>query len=518
MFTENQIKEIYEKLARFQGIKNSEFPVADHIEDDDIVVIVQNGVNRQISIEQLKKELGTVTPTPVDDGKYQLTINCNVEDAVITVNNTKITGNTTRVEKNTWANIMVTKDGYTGYGELVRMDGDRTVYVKLQPMPVDVYHMISVNTEPYDAVVTINGEERNSYEAKDGEEVTVTITAPGYKTYTETFIATDDRDFEIKLDKNYKLEVKSNFLPNVKNISGTATIYDDTEAIKAVVWTRDDDMNPTPNNGVMVSCEIGKTYRIKLECDGYKTEEFDYTAIESDFTYVNDEPSYYGYKIPTEKLVKISGGKVVFNVVPSDSTIEVSGVDLTKINDNTWTSTGDQIIEYKVSHKGYTPSKGNVALTDGRENTISVTLDVMTSTVKNIRVVNTGEDDTVSYSGVPSTGGTVSVKVIADVEYSDGTVEKNVELKAVYSDPDDSATWVHHSINGKYIVDANDSNNTRNTTIAITLQDYDGGISFMIDQGITEAYIDVSRTSLEFTYEGGTEEIEVRSNQNWTIS
>lgn len=57
MFTREQIHEISKRLSEL-GIKDTDLEEVDKISSDDVIAIVQNGVNKKVSIKELISSIG----------------------------------------------------------------------------------------------------------------------------------------------------------------------------------------------------------------------------------------------------------------------------------------------------------------------------------------------------------------------------------------------------------------------------------------------------------------------------
>lgn len=57
MFTREQIHEISKRLSEL-GIKDTDLEEADKMSSDDVIAIVQNGVNKKVSIKELISSIG----------------------------------------------------------------------------------------------------------------------------------------------------------------------------------------------------------------------------------------------------------------------------------------------------------------------------------------------------------------------------------------------------------------------------------------------------------------------------
>lgn len=57
MFTREQIREISKRLSEL-GIKDTDLEEVDKISSDDVIAIVQNGVNKRVSMKELISSIG----------------------------------------------------------------------------------------------------------------------------------------------------------------------------------------------------------------------------------------------------------------------------------------------------------------------------------------------------------------------------------------------------------------------------------------------------------------------------
>lgn len=57
MFTREQIREISKRLSEL-GIKDTDMEETDKISSDDVIAIVQDGVNKKVSVKELISSIG----------------------------------------------------------------------------------------------------------------------------------------------------------------------------------------------------------------------------------------------------------------------------------------------------------------------------------------------------------------------------------------------------------------------------------------------------------------------------
>lgn len=125
--------------------------------------------------------------------QYTFTINATPADATVIING--VERSTATVDYGTTINWSVSKIGYaTQTGSCVLVD-DRTENVTL----VEEYHTFSINATPSDATVTINGEERSTLTAGYGTLVEWSVEKEGYETQRGTYVLIADRTENVNL-------------------------------------------------------------------------------------------------------------------------------------------------------------------------------------------------------------------------------------------------------------------------------------------------------------------------------
>ena len=125
--------------------------------------------------------------------QYTFTINATPNDATVIINGVERT--TVTVDYGTTINWSVSKVGYaTQTGSCVLVD-DRTENVTL----VEEYHTFTINATPNDATVIINGQERSTLTAGYGTLVEWSVTKTGYETQSGSYVLIADRTENVNL-------------------------------------------------------------------------------------------------------------------------------------------------------------------------------------------------------------------------------------------------------------------------------------------------------------------------------
>ena len=125
--------------------------------------------------------------------QFTFTINATPADATVVINGVERT--TVTVDYGTTINWSVSKVGYaTQTGSCVLVD-DRTENVTL----VEEYHTFTINATPNDATVIINGQERSTLTAGYGTLVEWSVTKTGYETQSGSYVLIADRTENVNL-------------------------------------------------------------------------------------------------------------------------------------------------------------------------------------------------------------------------------------------------------------------------------------------------------------------------------
>lgn len=138
--------------------------------------------SQHIEIELDKVTGSVVPPGPVE--YVTLTINPTPSNATVTLNGQSTKSIT--VEQGTVVSVVVSAAGYKTYTQNITVTSDRTLEVVLQEeVPVPTMCTLTVNANPSNATVTINGQQRKSITVEQGTQVHVQVSASGYQSYDD---------------------------------------------------------------------------------------------------------------------------------------------------------------------------------------------------------------------------------------------------------------------------------------------------------------------------------------------
>ena len=233
--------------------------------------------------------------------------------------------------------------------------------------PTTQYFTISINTTPSDAIVTINGNNTKTLTVEKNTFVTIIVSKSGYKSYTESFTAEENKTINVSLERE-------------ETPGGGGGGDDDNRNVVITV-------NPTPsdatvtingNTGKTLSVLKGTPVNIAVRKTGYETNivpQFTATSdVTINVTLPESRPQVTTATIavvptPSDATIKINGevrNTIVLNIGES-CTMEVSKAGYTTER-KTITVEGDYtwIITLRQSNFGITPTNVRLAYTGGR--------------------------------------------------------------------------------------------------------------------------------------------------------
>lgn len=182
MFTKQQIEEIALKLKSVSK-KDSDFEKTNEVNDTDELAILKDRQNRKLSLRGLVNYLNGRIGKPVN--YYKITVKTDPTDAKVVIGD--IEGNVASFIEGSNVTIVVSKEGYKTETRSVILDSDKELTIKLTA--VSLKTKVTVESNPSDATIYINGYERSYAEVDRGSFFTVYITKEGYEEYRETFEA-----------------------------------------------------------------------------------------------------------------------------------------------------------------------------------------------------------------------------------------------------------------------------------------------------------------------------------------
>ena len=213
----------------------------------------------------------------VQINKPILNIDCNVEDAVLVVNNDFVTlpasiyGN-----PGSLYSIMISKEGYKTYTNEIRLVENTDLHVELEKLSseelTDIVKL-NVKCSKLNSLIMINGvqvDNNSTVEYPRGTILDIEVTYPGYATCSSRMTISEDTDLNIVLEKTDNLS------------SYRVYIYNTTGATLTV-------------NGKQVAApyvsdfEYGSKVKIKSELDGYETYENELFIDQDYIIYINLE-------------------------------------------------------------------------------------------------------------------------------------------------------------------------------------------------------------------------------------
>ena len=213
----------------------------------------------------------------VQINKPILNIDCNVEDAVLVVNNDFVTlpasiyGN-----PGSLYSIMISKEGFKTYTNEIRLVENTDLHVELEKLSseelTDIVKL-NVKCSKLNSLIMINGvqvDNNSTVEYPRGTILDIEVTYPGYATCSSRMTISEDTDLNIVLEKADNLS------------SYRVYIYNTTGATLTV-------------NGKQVAApyvsdfEYGSKVKIKSELDGYETYENELFIDQDYIIYINLE-------------------------------------------------------------------------------------------------------------------------------------------------------------------------------------------------------------------------------------
>lgn len=145
------------------------------------------------------KIIQCVRPTPEDE-LYTVTVVTSPSDAVVTINN--VTTKQRSLASGTKVNIVAKLDGYYDKSYTIEsLIKDETVEIAFTDEDrLPRYFNINVTTIPSNAICRINGEVTKSAKILENKVCSIEVTADGYIPYTNSFIVTEDKNLNVKLE------------------------------------------------------------------------------------------------------------------------------------------------------------------------------------------------------------------------------------------------------------------------------------------------------------------------------
>ena len=213
----------------------------------------------------------------VQINKPILNIDCNVEDAVLVVNNDFVTlpasiyGN-----PGSLYSIMISKEGFKTYTNEIRLVENTDLHVELEKLSSEELTdkvKLNVKCSKLNSLIMINGvqvDNNSTVEYPRGTILDIEVTYPGYATCSSRMTISEDTDLNIVLEKTDKL---SSYRVYIYNTTGATLTVNDKQV--AAPYVSD--------------FEYGSKVKIKSELDGYETYENELFIDQDYIIYINLE-------------------------------------------------------------------------------------------------------------------------------------------------------------------------------------------------------------------------------------
>ena len=249
MFTENSEIQIKAFKSGYKAITEN--------------IIVNSDIEKNYTLEE------------VQINKPILNIDCNVEGAVLVVNNDFITlpaaiyGN-----PGSLYSVMISKEGFKTYTNEIRLLENTDLHVELEELSESELTdkvKLNVKCSKLNSIIMINGvqvDNNSTLEYPRGTILDIEATYPGYATYSSRMTISEDSDLDIVLEKTDNL---SSYRVYVYNTTGATLTVNDKQVSAPFVS----------------DFEYGSKVKIKSELDGYKTYENELFIDQDYIIYIN---------------------------------------------------------------------------------------------------------------------------------------------------------------------------------------------------------------------------------------
>ena len=211
----------------------------------------------------------------VQINKPILNIDCNVEDAVLVVNNDFVTlpASIYGVPGSLYS-IMISKEGFKTYTNEIRLVENTDLHVELEKLSSEELTdkvKLNVKCSKLNSLIMINGvqvDNNSTVEYPRGTILDIEVTYPGYATCSSRMTISEDTDLNIVLEKTDNL---SSYRVYIYNTTGATLTVNDKQV--AAPYVSD--------------FEYGSKVKIKSELDGYETYENELFIDQDYIIYIN---------------------------------------------------------------------------------------------------------------------------------------------------------------------------------------------------------------------------------------
>lgn len=249
MFTENSEIQIKAFKSGYKAITEN--------------IIVNSDIEKNYTLEE------------VQINKPILNIDCNVEGAVLVVNNDFISlpaaiyGN-----PGSLYSVMISKEGFKTYTNEIRLLENTDLHVELEELSESELTdkvKLNVRCSKLNSIIMINGvqvDNNSTLEYPRGTILDIEATYPGYATYSSRMTISEDSDLDIVLEKTDNL---SSYRVYIYNTTGATLTVNDKQVSAPFVS----------------DFEYGSKVKIKSELDGYETYENELFIDQDYIIYIN---------------------------------------------------------------------------------------------------------------------------------------------------------------------------------------------------------------------------------------
>lgn len=508
MFTVQQIQEISRKLSSM-GLRDSDFKSLDSwtsIDGKDFISFIKDGINRKMTVEQfytylrqningdignaleriskiennitdinstlvsLNRSINSINDTlHILTLKYVITVLPTTPNSTVFINGIEQTS--LEVTAGSAVSIKIESPGYITYNELILVDKNMTLSPELELDEV----IFTINTDPLDSKVLLNGIERNSITVPRGSSVNWTVSKSGYITKSSSEIVDFSHNLPVTL---YQTEPdKVNFSINVETPSSTIVT-----------------INGEQRNSIIIN--KGDSVTWSVESPHYITQNG---------TNVIEEDTSLSISLEAEKYT------LTVSAIPEDSIIKINDIIGNSITVDYLTK-----VQISVSKVGYISYKEEYTVLQTETKEIELLpIEVIGYTNFGIEVSDTSEH---TLNEVPSLGGNISMKAYITEHYNNDTSER----KDVTSETSWTAIGTGFTSNndGSFTWSMNNSEIIRTATIAAqyTSPELEQFIRSTETSQLGLKKFEATPISIEFGNSGGTQEINISSDFEWKIN
>ena len=539
MFTLQQIQEISRKLSAMCK-KDSDFrPLGERetLDKKDFIAFVKDNKNRSMTLGQLYSFIIRNQNIDISAILSKLNTIDNKADIIIELLRT----------------FMASTEAHFASVDKSLKD----IYDKLESKPTTKYYTITVIPTPSNATVYIDGIQRTSLEVIDGKEVSVEVTAVGYKPYRNRFVVNKDITITPKLVKipEETATLTINTVPEGCTVKIDGLVRNSITVAKgtSVLWEVSKEGYSTKGGRE----EVNDTHSITVTLDAVAPNKVTFTinvisptnavvTINGNETnsVVVDKGSEVSWSVVAPHYESQSGTQVVNENTTKNITLLPEKVTLTvEVNP----MPGAPSLKPVVTLNG---TVGNSITVDSNTSvhikvTSAISKDyeedyVVTSTeTKRITVVSEtswekidlsqAEDSPNSILGVNYAGGDVHDKAVATIKYSDNTtktIDVTKDLGTTWEVTE--GTWITSKGNGVFTLTANPETTNRTAQIkcsagrtnieSATEALKKSSLMFIIQNTDSEDYLEVVPSEVNMPADGGTKEVQIQTKGSWTIS